>query len=42
MTHIANQASQQVLTKVGMQFIETFTYEEEQMNWYKMTNPLFF
>ncbi|MDO1447278.1 GNAT family N-acetyltransferase [Rhodocytophaga aerolata] len=42
MAHLANQASQQVLTKVGMQFIETFTYEEEQMNWYKMTNPLFF
>ncbi len=39
MTHIANQASQQVLTKVGMQFIQAFVYEGEPMHWYKKINP---
>jgi RimJ/RimL family protein N-acetyltransferase len=39
MAHIHNTASQQVLTKVGLQYLETFDYEGEQMHWYKITNP---
>jgi RimJ/RimL family protein N-acetyltransferase len=39
MAHIHNTASQQVLTKAGLQYLETFDYEGEQMHWYKISNP---
>jgi RimJ/RimL family protein N-acetyltransferase len=40
MAHIHNMASQQVLTKVGLQYVETFDYEGDQMHWYKIANPI--
>jgi RimJ/RimL family protein N-acetyltransferase len=40
MAHIHNMASQQVLTKVGLQYVETFNYEGDQMHWYKIANPI--
>ncbi len=39
MAHINNNASQNVLSKVGMHYIEQFTWQGEPMYWYKISNP---
>jgi RimJ/RimL family protein N-acetyltransferase len=39
MAELGNTASQNVLTKAGLQFVETFTWQAETMRWYKITNP---
>ncbi|WP_103070386.1 GNAT family N-acetyltransferase [Aquimarina sediminis] len=36
---IKHLASNKVLKKVGLNFIETFDFEEEPHNWYKITKP---
>jgi RimJ/RimL family protein N-acetyltransferase len=38
MADIHNTASQHVLQKAGLQYIETFSYQGEQMHWYKIVN----
>lgn len=35
---IENLASNKILQKIGMNFIETFKYEEIECNWYKIDN----
>jgi len=35
---VDNVASNRILTKVGLSFVETFLYEEIPVNWYKITN----
>jgi RimJ/RimL family protein N-acetyltransferase len=39
MADIHNIASQQVLTKVGLHYIETFEHAGEQLHRYKISNP---
>ena len=34
--HIENDASNKILQKVGLKFVETFEYEGEVCNWYKI------
>jgi ribosomal-protein-alanine N-acetyltransferase len=34
---VKNEASNTILKKVGLQWIETFDYEREVHNWYKIT-----
>lgn len=36
--HVLNQASNHILTKIGMQFLQTFKYDGELHNWYKIKN----
>lgn len=36
---IRNIASNKVLQKVGLEWMETFEYEGEVCNWYRMANP---
>jgi RimJ/RimL family protein N-acetyltransferase len=37
MAEVKNEASNTILKKVGLQWIETFDYEREVHNWYKIT-----
>jgi ribosomal-protein-alanine N-acetyltransferase len=39
MAHIGNLASQNVLQKAGLKFVNTFNYEDFQKNWYELNNP---
>jgi [ribosomal protein S5]-alanine N-acetyltransferase len=39
MAHIDNIASQNVLQKAGLKFVNTFDYEDFQKRWYEMDNP---
>ncbi len=39
MAEAGNLASQHVLEKVGLHYVNTFDYEGHQMRWYKMENP---
>lgn len=39
---VENVGSNKILKKIGMQFIETFDYDGENENWYKMEREDFF
>jgi ribosomal-protein-alanine N-acetyltransferase len=34
-----NIASNKILTKIGLKYIETFPYDNEMINWYTLKNP---
>lgn len=37
--HIDNNASNKILQKLGLKFMETFEYDGEMLNWYKLEKP---
>lgn len=39
MTAVENSASQHVLKKAGLQYIEPFMWQKEPMYWYRIDNP---